>query len=789
MVPSGYGTPAMGPSTPRLMQLTPAEAAGQYPAQQLALMPSLLGSVAPSSSVTSQDWKNLLEKSRHDEMLAEGVARVKSVFTANQPDASSRFSVMSAKKVIEIEKMLIEELEGSVISKVGWLAGIFHTWRCESTIQRVGRRFEDEFDRHKGDWEKYLTDERQHAEELRIHAAKKAAERVAKNVRAAGFLLERWAFGDDKGLVANLVRCWRDFAQKQHVLGVQKQRVHTLVACWAVGGKLGSMHVCFQNWHQETLKVQVAKSQEVDLSKLGESWNEFLATESAKHRAQLDQALQNLESKKSRDHQDVEVILAKWERGERTGIAGIVVTAWREMAKSMSTVRLRSNSVRKAMMQFTEGESRGTMHICFKSWKALALHEGRMLGELQKIKNERTQWESYLENERKGHADALQAAMSEAELRKVRAHEATQLMLLQWQRGDESGLLATVVHGWRQVKNNVAAMNWQRQSVHSAVTRFIEGDTKGTLHCFFLNWKHWTKTEALYKAEVYERDRRISHLEERASALVGKSQSRLLKYARMLGTSDDPMLLIMVLAGWRVHASGLKSSDEQRKLAAELEEQRRLHDIAMTRKRHLLSSSFEFLGMKNRGVLVLETFLTWSQIFQEQRQQRLHALTHTKLVNKYAWYLQKMFSLQDSEAVVAACFWELLREAKQNKHNREREEREQYLQEIHMTRVSVEDELENLRAQLESAYRQIDSMAETLNKELKTKEELAAELREAYKELRQSNAAQAENRSASKTTITTTRITSSASAGMPHLPANALSKPGGTHPGLSRPLV
>merc|ERR1719412_3163746 len=53
--------------------------------------------------------------------------------------------------------------------------------------------------------------------------------------------------------------------------------------------------------------------------------------------------------------------------------------------------------------------------------------------------------------------------------------------------------------------------------------------------------------------------------------------------------------------------------------------------------------------------------------------------------------------------------------------------------------LQYQDERNNLEEQLRQAYRQVDNITDTLQRELKTKEELAAELKEVYDKLRSKN--------------------------------------------------
>lgn len=447
-------------------------------------------------------------------------------------------------------------------------------------------------------------------------------------------------------------------------------------------------------------------------------------------------------------------------------------------------------------MKALEGDEQALLHACVLNWRMLARHSSQVqLGEVR-LAEERKRWDGFLEEQRKAHADSLQTAASEVEARREHVHQVTEMMLQQWQRGDTAGLLATILYNWRQLKSLSDTLTWRRQSVRTAVLRFCEGDRRAAVHMCLLNWKHWAKMEVVFKEEVYDRDRRITQLEERTRSLLGKEQTRLLKYARMIGGSEDSVLLVMVLAGWRQHSSGTKWSETQRQLEVALEERQRLHDLAVTRRRHMAVAALECLGLKDRQAWALDCFLNWSAHWQQAKQEWAHKMAHNKAVSKYAWYAQCQFLKQDTANILAACFWELLREARSQRHAREREEANFRIQESTTLIFQFQEERNDLEEQLKTAYRQIDMITETLQKELKTKEELATELREAYDKLRKQTSIRrtveiSESYFSERHTraSSTSRPSSAHSDSLPHLPAALLGTSGGPNFSLTQALV
>jgi len=988
-----------------------------------------------ASEVGPQDFRALYQRARHDDYLMEGVASVKSAFNSQlglePPSLASRMGVMTARKVLEIERMLVQELEESLTIQMGYLASLFHTWRVEATLLRIGRAYEEQFDKQKGDWETYLTDQKHESDSALTSAAKAAMHARERWHQTITILMEQWTMGDNMGLEHACFQAWMDLAIKQNALRTQRQRVHCVVAAWCEGDNVGCLHVCYKNWHQLATHSKEVKAKLHDHDQAQANWQAFLDEEGEKHSTELDGALKTCSEVRARARKDVVMVLGRWERGERLGTLLVVFQAWHDYARAIRKLRRKSQAVRMAVMQFCEGREHGLLHSCLLNWRGCvkvsgAVHSERKrwedllsdergardeelqaladeaerkrmaarrtvelaiakweMGEsaglrveilivwqayaakrktsarrreavhagLQKwlegdergighqclinwktltghnrlariheqqlktqkltwedlltderrrhseqkeehgtasekrhaqaravveytlsrwelgddagllyqllhgwaswarsarklskkrqavhlavlkalegdekavvhavmlnwrqwakhmkltqfgearLAEERKRWEAFLENEREAHADNLKETLSATELRRNRAHQATELMLRQWSRGDLNGLCASVLYVWRRMKDQVQTVNWRKQSVHLAVMRFCEGDARGVAHSCFLNWRHWAREKRIYEQEVWERERKITQLEERTRSLLGKEQARLLKYARILGSSDEPMLVLMIIAAWRVHASGIKGMEAQRQLEVALEERQRLHGLAVTKRKHMMVTSIEFLGIKDRHSALLDMFMLWSYHHQHQKQQWAHKVTHNKLVSKYSWYLQMYFFKADQSAVLAACFWELLREARHQRHQREQNEMDVQFTTQRTLLLQFQEERNNLEEQLQTAYKQIDNISETLQKELKTKEELAAELREAYDKLRKQ---QTMHRTKDVTevmlqsTFTTTRRSTSSrpdsshSDGMPHLPASVLNAPGGGAFSLERPLV
>jgi len=340
----------------------------------------------------------------------------------------------------------------------------------------------------------------------------------------------------------------------------------------------------------------------------------------------------------------------------------------------------------------------------------------------------------------------------------------------------------------------------RKQAVHAGVVRFCagaaDGDTTAILHSCFLNWKVMARTECIFRKELQELERPIALLQERTGEMISKDLSRLLKYYCALVSDQTHILIVIVLAAWRTQASGIRCSEIQRQLEAELAERQSMHDLAMTKRKHTAVSVIRIFGVKDKVSMLLDIFLSWSYHRQQVKQAWAHKVKQNTLVTKYAWYMQTQSTKQENTSMLAACFWELLRHARVQRHERERQEAEEQIAENMALILQYQDERNGLEEQLRLAWRQVDNITETLQRELKTKEELAAELKEVYDKLRSTNQPKRTcitdldinpNGYGSRSASRGSSLSSHSQQG--RLPAHRLGVPGGPAFSLDRPLT
>merc|ERR1712066_27465 len=118
------------------------------------------------------------------------------------------------------------------------------------------------------------------------------------------------------------------------------------------------------------------------------------------------------------------------------------------------------------------------------------------------------------------------------------------------------------------------------------------------------------------------------------------------------------------------------------------------------------------------------------------KQEWAHKLIADKTVQKFAQQTLGHVLKRDSGSLLASVFWELVREAREMKHEREREEA-RLAHEEHLNPLdAIDDERADLQAELDRANREIERLKENLQNELKTKDALAYEIDAVHSEMR-----------------------------------------------------
>ncbi|CAE8610839.1 unnamed protein product, partial [Polarella glacialis] len=239
-------------------------------------------------------------------------------------DMLSRAGAVAVSKMFDATKSIMQGLEDSLVMRAGFLAGAFHTWRCEATLWRVGRRYQDEFSNNQDEWEAHLGHHRRTFEEDLAAAADKAAAHKERVQNQHDLLLEQWGRGEAKGALDMCLRAWTQHVAQEKNRQRMAAGIHKAVFEWHDGQAKGLKHAVFSAWHH-TSKQEVdahRHAKELEDTKNGHSKEiEKVLTEAER------KVLAGMEALKHRDargKEDIELVLAKWERGDKKGLVSMV---------------------------------------------------------------------------------------------------------------------------------------------------------------------------------------------------------------------------------------------------------------------------------------------------------------------------------------------------------------------------------------------------------------------------------------------------------------------------------
>jgi len=133
-------------------------------------------------------------------------------------------------------------------------------------------------------------------------------------------------------------------------------------------------------------------------------------------------------------------------------------------------------------------------------------------------------------------------------------------------------------------------------------------------------------------------------------------------------------------------------------------------------------------------VACLRALSAWTYYVHSKHEQEASKATYDADIARYSTHMRGKQQRAMNETLRRSCFVEWHRAAIMLIHR-------SHLSEARATVAHKERENADLQEQLRVYYQQIDSITKTLQKELRTKEELAMELRQAYESMRKTNSA------------------------------------------------
>jgi len=418
-------------------------------------------------------------------------------------DMASRAGAVTVRKMVETTKNLLQGLEGALMLRSGFLAGCFHTWRFEVELSRAGQQHREELEQHHDAWAAHFAHHQRSFEEQLRDSAEHQMTRKEKARQQAELLLDQWAEGERTGTLRQSYHAWHTYSSQTKNLKRSAAQIHTVIYGWAEGKVKGTAHAGFLSWRHLTMSEKEVRQKEADMQKLKGTFQDQLDAEHLKKDEEMAAKLREIEARRKDRCGSVETMLLQWQKGKQKGSATMIWKSWATYAKGQRSRERRREGMQLQMRKWMEGEARGLLHTCFLDWKTSA----KLAAEAQKAEHSRLEetqaLQRLLSDERKKFTDELGRHMTEAETRKAAAKAQMEYIAMRWQMGDVKGTLKAVLTQWGRFTKEAKQYAKQRQSVHTAIMRALEGDARGMVHVIFLNWHVLQQSEKHVRAMAH----------------------------------------------------------------------------------------------------------------------------------------------------------------------------------------------------------------------------------------------------------------------------------------------
>lgn len=493
--------------------------------------------------------------------------------------------------------------------------------------------------------------------------------------------VEKWTVGMRRGHLHTILHLWRLHGQRQSASARVRSRVSRATLQWLEGQRRGLAHSCFLGWkHVLELAVQ-SRSKEAELQEQKHALEQVLAREQ-KRSEELAEKLRASERRARRSAHVVEHAIRATGLELMRSLITQVFQSWLSFAEMRRRLAAKSVSVRMAMTEAVEGQARSVARGCVLSWRALAVEAM--------------------------HRRERRAAVVEA--------------VFKWARGEEAGLLAAAIAAWQRLAAKTRQLHQKHQLV---VLRLMDSAS--------LLLKESMRSWAAYTAELTARRRAEEALKLGEKLRRSQELQTMIRYIELMSGRSLRVLLGTVMAAWLTLVARATSERSVRQLESVLQDQQNVCNQWVARLKEAKRIAFDHLWASDSRFHGFICFFAWSRAWQEERQQRLHHLLLCDAVDQFSQFMLLHRKKSDFGALLQTCLTDWLALATAHRHERELHEHRHAALEQHSLLEDAESQNLELKEELQHTYRRMDQFAETLQHELHGKEELAAELREAYR--------------------------------------------------------
>lgn len=502
---------------------------------------------------------------------------------------------------------------------------------------------------------------------------------------------------------------------------------------WMEGDRKGTLHSCFLRWSAESKQGSAARQAEAARAKEQQNLEKMLA-DAEKHVRDASNRFASEEARrKDAAKQQVQMIVAKWEMGSKKGVLKSVCASWYKYTMDVKRLARSRQAVHAALAKSLMGNTKGAAHTALLNWKSVAQAERFEREKAEVAAKERAQFSKFLEETQAEHDARMQDAYDSVAREKARAHQMTSQVLAQFLLGDAKGLSKTCFKEWKDSVEATKEHERQRNAVKDSLLRFIEGDQKAAVHSCWNGWKNYMRLEAAHIKARQAQDGKVAELEAKVADLMQHKMAMSLKYVERLAGGQPRVMMGTTFHAWRNESLGAAADLEaKRQQELLLEQMQRQHQMADTHAKEQRARVAAAFGYNKEKALAIEMFEAWAYLWEKNKDARINKLSHNAAMEQYSKFMIGKMLTQNDGALLASTFAEWHREGKILAHENRHLTSQQKLEEAGDTIKELASQNADLQDQVNLCYQQIDLITETLQKELKLKEEMATELRNAY---------------------------------------------------------
>mmetsp|Transcript_57838 Transcript_57838/g.146734 ORF Transcript_57838/g.146734 Transcript_57838/m.146734 type:complete len:875 (-) Transcript_57838:159-2783(-) len=410
-------------------------------------------------------------------------------------------------------------------------------------------------------------------------------------------------------------------------------------------------------------------------------------------------------SYKGRVRQRNALLCDKWMYGDRLGLLRESHRAWRNYAKHHKSAKATAASIHAVVKQWARGRLQGTAIECLRGWHTVSASEAMTR---QREHELCSAW-----------ASKLQQQLQCAEARHREGVRNVVRVFASWEKGGTRFFLSMIYNAWNNFSNQSQRLNRCCDTVDRRLQGWAERMVLGDVHSCFLFWKSSTvdvgashrlhivskEVERLMCLLTQEEGRHRLQCERQTSAVERHHQHARLVIQSMMAKWDmgeKSSLLKSYIWGWVGIARELKRQYRQRQ---------KVHDVIA---RSLQGNTMGSLRIALVSWLALVKATRHNSATEDLLQQR--SCMEQFLQQSQAEHNSAMEDVQQSVAALRAEAHAACDRARQ----------------LEFQVAQLEEQRGNLQEQLMHSFNQIDHITATLQKELRSKEEMAVELRAAY---------------------------------------------------------